>query len=194
MVDSLEHIITTITDIMRASGPLAGFLIIILESIIPVLPLGAFIALNNIVFGSFWGFTISWLATIMGCVLSFYAFRLGFSKTLYRNIKIDGKVHKFMNYISKINLAQLTLLVALPFTPAFAINIASGLSKMSLKNYLISIFIGKLSIVYFWGYIGTGLIESIKDPTILLELVVLMAIAYVISRLIQKYLNMNGVK
>lgn len=194
MVDGIEHIITTITDVMRAAGPAAGFFIIILESIIPILPLGAFIALNNIVFGNFWGFVISWLATIMGCLLSFYAFRFGFSKALYRNIKIDGKVHKFMNYVTKITLAQLTLLVALPFTPAFFINIASGLSKMKTSKYLISIFIGKLSIVYFWGYIGTSLIESVKDPSILLEIVMLLSIAYVISRLIQKYLNMNGVK
>lgn len=194
MADFLENTITTITDIMRLCGPLSGFLIIILESIIPILPLAAFIALNNIVFGSFWGFIISWVATIMGCFLSFYAFRLGFSKVLYRNIRTDGKVHKFMNYVSKITLAQLTLLVALPFTPAFLINIASGLSKMPTKKYILSIIIGKISVVYFWGYVGTGFIESIKDPASLLEITVLMSIAYVISRLIQKFLNMNGVR
>jgi uncharacterized membrane protein YdjX (TVP38/TMEM64 family) len=160
----------------------------------PILPLGAFIAINNIVFGSFWGFVISWIATIMGCLLSFYAFRLGFSKFLYRNIKIDGKVHKFMNYVTKISLAKLTLLVALPFTPAFFVNISAGLSKMDFKRYFVSLLIGKLSIVYFWGYIGTSLIESIKDPSVLLEVLALMLIAYIISRLIQRYLNMNGVK
>jgi uncharacterized membrane protein YdjX (TVP38/TMEM64 family) len=194
MVDILENIISAITDIMKASGPIAGFLIIILESIIPILPLGAFIAINNIVFGSFWGFVISWIATIMGCLLSFYAFRLGFSKFLYRNIKIDGKIHKFMNYVTKISLAKLTLLVALPFTPAFFVNISAGLSKMDFKRYFVSLLIGKLSIVYFWGYIGTSLIESIKDPSVLLEVLALMLIAYVISRLIQRYLNMNGVE
>lgn len=194
MEANIESIIKTITDIMRFSGPLSGFLIIILESIIPILPLGAFIALNTIVFGPFYGFIISWIATIVGCIMSFYAFRLGFSKTLYKNIRIDGKVYKFMDYVSTISLAQLTLLVALPFTPAFAVNIASGLSTMSFGKYIISIIIGKLSIVYFWGYIGTSLIESLKDPITLLEVAVLMSIAYVISRLIQKYLNMNGVK
>jgi uncharacterized membrane protein YdjX (TVP38/TMEM64 family) len=194
MVESIEDIITTITDIIRLVGPLAGFLIIILESIIPILPLGAFIALNDIVFGPIWGFIISWLATIMGCILSFYAFRLGFSRILYRNVKIDSKVHKFMKYVTKISMPQLTLLVALPFTPAFAVNIASGLSKMPFRRYLLSVFIGKISIVYFWGYIGASFIQSIKDPIILLEIAALMGIAYIVSRLIQKYLNMNGVK
>ena len=53
MVETLENIIETITDVIRNIGPLAGFIIIILESIIPILPLAAFIALNNIVFGPF---------------------------------------------------------------------------------------------------------------------------------------------
>lgn len=194
MEDKIESIIAIITDIMRFGGPASGFLIIILESIIPVLPLGAFIALNNIVFGPLWGYIISWVATIIGCLMSFYTFRLGFSGIFYKNVKVDGKVRRFMNYVSIINLAQLTLLVALPFTPAFAINIACGLSKIKLKKYFISLIIGKLSIVYFWGYIGTSFLESIKNPLILLEIAALLGIAYIISRLIQKYLNMNGVK
>ncbi|MDD4298161.1 MAG: VTT domain-containing protein [Bacilli bacterium] len=194
MDNNIENIISVATDIIRTCGPIAGFLIVILESIMPILPLGAFIALNTIVFGPFWGFVISWIATNMGCLLSFYAFRLGFSNVLYRNIKKEGNINKFMNYIDKISFVQLTLLVALPFTPAFLVNIASGLSKMPFKKYLLSILIGKISIVYFWGYIGSSFIESIKNPVILLEIAALMGIAYVVSRLIQKYLNMNGVK
>lgn len=194
MVEGIEKVIDTASNILSTCGPVCGMLLIILESIIPVLPLGAFIALNNIAFGPLWGFILSWAATIVGCLISFYAFRLGFSKILYKNIKIDGKVHKFMKYTSDISLSKLTLLVALPFTPAFAINIALGLSKMDLKKYLISLFIGKLSIVYFWGYIGLSFIESLRDPRTLLEIAALLSIAFVISRLIQKYLNMNGVK
>ena len=49
-----------------------------------------------------------------------------------------------MNYVSNINITGLVLLVALPFSPAFAINIACGLSKMPFKNFLIAILIGKL--------------------------------------------------
>ena len=194
MVETLENIIETITDVIRNIGPLAGFIIIILESIIPILPLAAFIALNNIVFGPFFGFIISWIGTIIGCLLSFYAFRLGFSKKLYARVKTNGKVRKIMNYISKVPIARLTLLIAVPFTPAFAINIASGLSKISFKKYFVSILIGKLSIVYFWGYIGSSLIESIKDPIILIRIVIMVGITYSLSLFVQKYLEMKGVK
>jgi uncharacterized membrane protein YdjX (TVP38/TMEM64 family) len=194
MLDTIQDIVVNVKDLIYTIGPAAGIFVIILESIIPILPLGAFIALNNIVFGPYLGFLISWVATIMGCLVSFYAFRLGFSKRLYRNIKVDGKIHKFMHYISKMEFSKLVLLVALPFSPAFLINIASGLSKMDEKKYLTSIIIGKISIVYFWGYIGTSFMESLKNPIILLRIVILIALAYFISQFIQKLLEKKGGK
>lgn len=187
----ITHIVTAITGIMQQCGPIAGFILVILESIIPVLPLAAFIAINMLAFGTTWGFIISWIATIIGCLLAFYAFRLGFSKLLYRNIKVDGKIHKFMVFMTKIRFPQLVLILALPFTPAFIINIAGGLSKMPAHKFILALFISKLSIVYFWGYVGTSLLESVKNPYILLRIGVIMAIAYIFSSLIQKVLRMS---
>ena len=64
-----------------------GFFVIILESMIPILPLALFIAINMIVFGNVLGFFISWLATIIGCSISFWIFRKGLSNKLYKNIE-----------------------------------------------------------------------------------------------------------
>jgi len=85
-------------------------------------------------------------------------------------------------------------LIALPFTPAFLINIVCGLSKMEPKKFLLSILIGKISIVYFWGYVGTGLIESLQNPKIFLEIIIILLVAYAFSRVIQKILKVNEVK
>lgn len=188
MVNAIETIIALATNIMIKTGFISGLLIIIIESIIPILPLAAFIALNMIVFGPLVGFLISWIGTIIGCVISFYLFRKGFSKFLYRRLKIDGKMSKFMKFVSNLNLINLTLVAALPFGPAFWINIACGLSKMPFKTFLVAIIIGKISIIYFWGYVGSGFIDSLHNPVILLELAVMMSLAYVITLLIQKKL------
>lgn len=188
MVNTIETIITLATNIMIKTGVISGLLIIIIESIIPILPLAVFIALNMIVFGAVVGFLISWMGTIIGCVISFYLFRKGFSKFLYRNLKIDGKMNKFMKFVSNLNLVNLTLVAALPFGPAFWINIACGLSKMPFKTFLIAVIIGKISIVYFWGYVGSSFIDSLHNPIILLELAVMMSLAYIITLLIQKKL------
>ena len=73
--DKMEEIITNavdvITNIMSHFGFMSGVLLIILESMIPVLPLGVFVALNVITFGKVAGFIISWISTIIGCMLAF---------------------------------------------------------------------------------------------------------------------------
>lgn len=194
MVERITKIINILVELLQSAGPLAGFFLIILESIIPILPLSVFIAFNNLAFGSFLGFIISLIGTICGCLISFYAFRLGFSKILYRNMKIDGKIHNLMKRIKSMSFSLLVILIALPFTPAFLINIVCGLSKMESKKFLLSILIGKISIVYFWGYVGTGLIESLQNPKIFLEIIIILLVAYAFSRVIQKILKVNEVK
>ena len=53
---------------------LVAFLIVILESILPFLPLAVFIAINKMVFGNIIGFFLSWSGTIIGCIIAFTIF------------------------------------------------------------------------------------------------------------------------
>ena len=108
---------------------ISGFSIVILESIIPILPLAVFIAINMIAFGNFWGFIISWIATIIGCSISYYIFRKIGDKILNKYPKIE----KTMNTISKINFTSIVIILSIPFTPDFSINIAAGLAKIPYK-------------------------------------------------------------
>ena len=75
MKELVDSFVTASTTILTGYGPIAGVILIIMESIIPALPLSVFITLNMVAFGNFWGFIISWLSTILGCMLSFSAFR-----------------------------------------------------------------------------------------------------------------------
>ena len=66
MQDIIENVITYLKDLVLSNNILIsiiiGFFIIVLESIIPILPLALFIALNMIVLGNFMGFILSWIA------------------------------------------------------------------------------------------------------------------------------------
>ncbi len=187
----IETIVATITAHMHTIGPILGITIVILESIIPVLPLAIFIALNMYAYGMVIGFILSWVGTIIGCLISFMAFRQWFRGYFWRKIENKERFIQLMNYITDIKFNQLVLLMALPFSPAFLINIGAGLSKISFKKFIIATIIGKISIVYFWGYIGTGIIESISNPAILLEMVLMLFIAYIVSRILGKNLNIE---
>lgn len=170
-------------------GVFFGILIIILESMIPILPLAVFIAINMLVFGNVIGFILSWFATILGCLLAFTICRKGLSDKFHLTIKKDGKIENLIKKISNIKFSHLVLIIALPFTPAFAVNIASGFSSISYKKFLFAILIAKISIVYFWGFIGTTFLESITNIKVLTELGIILLCTYIVSKIVMKKFN-----
>ena len=194
MVQLIHNIIEYLENIILNNNIfislLVGFLIVVLESILPFLPLAVFIAINKLVFGNVVGFLISWIGTITGCVISFMIFRKGFSDKLYKHIKKD-KYKDLMDRISNISYTALVMITALPFTAAFAVNIAAGLSKISFKKFLAAVVVAKISIVYFWGYIGSTFIESMTDPGVLIKLGIIFLIAFLLSKFVTKKFKMD---
>lgn len=187
----MHEIIEIIKQLIIELGPFVGFLVIIIESIFPILPLGLFISLNMLAFGNMIGYIISLIATIAGCLLSFYAFKKGFNNILYKHIKLDGKIDLFLKRIGKIKFRNLVLLISMPFTPSFAVNISAGLSKMEDKKFILAILIGKPFMVFFWGFVGKTIIESINDPLIISIILMILLLSYLLSELVQKILNIK---
>ena len=93
--------------------------------------------------------------------------------------------------MKNIEFSKLVLIIALPFTPAFLINIACGITGMDLKKFMTSILIGKLSIVYFWGFIGKSMLESITDIKTVVILCLLLLISYLLSKIVNKQLDID---
>ena len=188
----ISELIDRITIFMKDGGIICGIFLILLESIIPILPLGVFIAMNINAYGFIVGFLISWLATCFGCFLSYLLFRFIGTKLLKLLSKKDLKrVKKGTKRIRNLEFSNLVLLIALPFTPAFLINIIAGLSNVPRKKFMAAILLGKLFIVYFWGFIGKSFIESISDVRILISIAVILIIAYVFSKIVAKKFDLE---
>lgn len=188
ILKNIDIIITNILDALGMFGPLLGCLLIIVESILPVLPLSVFVTLNFYTFGNVLGFIISYVFTIIGCLVAY--------TIVSKNVKyhfdkfLDKKDHKrlkkFIASFNKIKLENLVILIAVPFTPAFLVNIAAALSNVSKKKFLLSLLIGKLFMVYFWGYVGVTLIDSLKNPIYLLRILIIVLVAYIIGKIVNK--------
>ena len=144
MKEIIDTFVTNSTTILTSYGPFAGIIMIVLESIIPALPLSVFITLNMVAFGSFWGFIISWLSTIVGCMISFFLFRKLFRNKLERYVKRKNskQLNKIMDGISSITFSNLVVLIAIPFSPASWINVGAALSKIKTKEFFWAVVLG----------------------------------------------------
>ena len=193
MLSDIGTYILNLIESLGMFGPLLGCLLILTESILPIMPISIFIALNFYAFGNLFGFLISYILTVAGCNLSFYLSRRILKNRMdILSKKYEGnKILSLIKKISKMKLKDLTVLMAFPFTPAFVINIAAGISKMEFKKFLYSTIISKAIMVYFWGYIGVSFIESFTHPVNLIKIFVLLIIAYALSSLVNKKFDLD---
>ena len=162
-----------------------------IESIVPMIPLVALITINMMILGKVVGFIVSWLFTCIGCIISYLIFKHGFGKKFDNLTENKEKINKYKKVIRNISFPTLVLIIAMPLTPAFIVNIVAGLLKIDFKKYVAALFIGKISMVYFLGYFGTSFVESIKNPIMLIKVIVIMILIYGSCYLINKILKLN---
>ena len=94
MFEIIDTFVNNMIQNLGAWGPIAGCLFIVIESIIPILPLFVFITLNFLAFGNVLGFIISWVFTCVGCSISFFLFRKKIQTWWYKKLKDKGLISK----------------------------------------------------------------------------------------------------
>lgn len=189
-MDVLNDIVDYLTSLLQQGGLICGILLILLESIIPALPLGVFVALNINAFGIIIGIVISWLSTCLGCYLSFLLFSF-ISKKFIKDKFKNSKLKKVIKKMKTIDFPNLVVIIALPFTPAFLVNIAAGIVRMSKRKFLLALLIGKIFMVTFWGCVGKSLLESITDIKTIIIVSLLILASYFISKWINKRMRIE---
>lgn len=181
------------THYLTTFGPVLGFILIILESFIPPLPLGIFVALNCNAFGLIFGILLSWVATIIGCILSYLLFNKLSNRVIFKylNEKNKDRVKRGSMRFTKLSLSSLVLLIALPFTPAFLINIMAGVANVPKEKFITALLIGKISTISFWGIIGKSFIESLADIRAIIFILFALIIAYIVSKIVSKKMHIE---
>ena len=188
MIENISDFLETFLLSLGVFAPILACFLIVFESILPVLPLCVFITINFYFFGKFVGFLLSWIFTCIGCYLSYVLVKKGVKTIALDTAQKSGLLQKT---IKIMDITNLILVIAIPFTPAFLINIAAAIANIDKKKFIISILIGKIFMVYFWGFIGVSLIESLKNPLIIIRVIILLIFAYILSIIAKKILKIN---
>ena len=189
----INNFITYSTNLILNGGLVIGIILIILESFLPILPLGVIVALITNAYGLFFGIIVSWISNCIGCYLVYSVFS-NITEKLYNKIlskKIKEKVNLGIKKFNEISLPTLAAIIALPFTPSFLINILSGVSRINKKKYLVALTIGKIFMISFWAYIGKSFIESMSDLKTIITILVMLLMTYIISIIVSKKINIE---
>ena len=191
MLQSIQNIVDIIVKYLVSFGPLGGMLVVIINSIYPILvPLGVFIAFNISAFGIVIGMLISYIGTIIGCIISYYLFKKIDGK-FFKRFNEREKVKKLKSKMNNMSVSSLAVLTAIPFTPAFLVNVSAGLSNMNTKKFIIGIIIGKIPLIIFWSFIGKSIMESLTDYKVLIIIGVMLLLTYFRSKVLNKVLKLE---
>ena len=192
-MDIIRFIVDNSTEFVSKGGIPVGFLLVFIECFIPALPLSVFVALNVNAFGFLVGFLISWIATCLGSYICYLLFSFVGEKlsNKFLNRKMVQKIRRGIETFEKIKFTELVLIITLPFTPSFLVNILSGLTKMRKEKFLFALLIGKCFSVVFWGYIGKSFIESLTDITSIVYILLTLILAYIISKIVSRKMNID---
>ena len=121
--------------------------------------------------------------------MSYYIFKKGVPDKYLEKLKMNDKFNHILSKIKNMSLASLTVLISIPFTPAFLVNIAAGISKIETRKFFIALLIGKISLVYFCGYVGVNIVEAFTNPYVLIKIVVAVALVFILSKILSKKFN-----
>ena len=172
-------------------APIFCCILIFLEGTLAFLPLFLFITINILTMGPIFGCLISWICTVLGSFTMFCLSRKILNKFIEKQSKKRKFVKKMVTSINKLSFSQLALIIAIPFAPSFFINLGAGISKIPKIKYLYSLLVGKIFIVIFWGYVGSNIVECLKNPILIIKVIIMLLVAYLISKFINKKFNID---
>ncbi|MDR7001354.1 TVP38/TMEM64 family protein [Neobacillus niacini] len=173
----------------RSLGPLPGILLPMLEAFLPFLPLFLFVMANASAFGLWLGFLYSWLGACIGALLLFFIIRRFGQKRLLSFLPKHPKVRKLMDWVDRHGFGPLFILLCFPFTPSAVVNIVAGLSKISMYQYILAVFIGKMVMIFTISFVGYDLHSLITKPYRTIIVVGVIFILWYFGKRIEVRLN-----
>lgn len=174
-------------------APLFSSCLIVLEGTFAFLPMFVFVTINFLTMGNILGSIVSYICTVLGSFIAFFLCRIGLSPLFKKFIKNGKTLNKFMNMVSNMPFSRLVLIISIPLTPSFFVNLSAGLSTISKLKYLYALLLGKVCIISFWGVLGTSLVDCLQNPIVLIKVVLMIVICNMFSKAINKHFDLDNI-
>ncbi|MFI3170321.1 MAG: VTT domain-containing protein [Faecalibacterium sp.] len=171
-------------------GAGAPILLAAIESLIPALPLVGIVLLNVTAHGFFWGLAYSWVGASVGSTIVFFFFRKVVRPYFDRFVVKFPTLQKAQDWVAGFNPAALFFLAIMPFTPSSFLNVAFGISEVSPRKYLCTIYAAKMIMISLLALFGQSFVTAFTQPWVIVLSLGLLAGLYGISKKLNKKYNL----
>lgn len=154
---------------------LLTLVLMVLQNSFTVLPLVLLVTFNISVFGFFNGYLWSWSTSIVGAIVPFLITRFWFQDMFVAKIKEEWRRKLELNGFWFVFAGRV-----FPFMPTSVINLASGVSSVTIKHYMWSTVLGNMIYVFALALIPLGIMSVKWEPRFYVP-VALAALAAVIA-------------
>ncbi|MDZ5607087.1 TVP38/TMEM64 family protein [Bacillus pseudomycoides] len=186
-----EENMDRVVEAYRAFGPLLGIGLPMIEALIPALPLILFVMANAVAFGFWFGFLYSWLGSVLGALIVFSVIRRFGRSRFFSFVNKHPKVRKAMGWIERKGFAPIFVLFCFPFTPSALINVVAGLSRISRRQFVLALALGKLVMILILSYIGHDLTSFIHNPVKTIIVIGVIFILWYVGKKIEVKLELH---
>lgn len=165
-----------------------GFIIIMIETFIPVLPLVAIVGANTFVLGIGLGFSVSWIGSSIGSIVLFLICKKCSDSKFVKRLN-NKKTEKFKKWVKRQGFGMMFIVYLCPFIPDFLITITAGISKMKLRDFVPGMILGKFIMFLVISYIGSDIKTFITDPLKVISLIILVLVFWILGNKVNKRIN-----
>lgn len=149
------------------------FLIIASLRIITLIPCTIFIIIGGMLFSPLEAFILTTVANLLSEILLFFFTKLTLS-TNYQN-RMIAKYPKIYNIIENNTVQILALGVSSPVVPSDVVCFFSALTGISLKKYVLTIFLADTPIILLYTFLGISMKYSIYVFVVTLIIVLILS-------------------
>ena len=174
---SIEHI-----RLFGNYAALVTFIMIVFINITAILPNIFVLAAAGIIFGEIEGTLIAWAAESVGVTISFILMRYFFLDHTRQIIMRSNALKRVNDFGSENGFKVMLIARSIPFVPSGLITALGAASSITLSDYILATFIGKLPSAWIEVTLGHDLASYHEHMVRLTLLVIISASAYGIYR------------
>ncbi len=143
-----------------AWGPVAFIFVQIVQVVVPIIPGGITLPAGVVLFGPVMGFIYNYSSICIGSIINFLIIRQ-YGKRLFEKIASEKAYNKYLSWLEKEEKFEklFSWAILLPFFPDDLLCNIAGLSKMTLKKFILTIVVLKIPTIIVYSLAVDKVIE-----------------------------------